>query len=181
VTAARDPKQLIGAMVALLGFAAVGFGCSYLEERPRHAFEAEALSFDDQPGTRLIDTVRTGSITSPFTWIRPNRTGWRYAIPDAVQPERFTLVSATYGYDPTIRLIDADCEERDLYVAGLDEPVSSPPMRDFLGRPETSNDGRVFRMIETTRPADPALIAAFCDTSWDVERAEILALEETPL
>ncbi|MDK2748262.1 MAG: hypothetical protein KYX67_13175 [Brevundimonas sp.] len=144
---------------------------------PKYAFEREARDIDSKPGTRLIDTMKTGDLASPITWFRPNQTAWRYAIPDPVQPDRFSLIALYFDREPSAYMVDTDCSERRLYFAGLDEPATAPELRDVLGRPVKSGDGRFYRMIEGDQTQDGKLISAFCDTDWKVERTELRTLQ----
>jgi hypothetical protein len=163
-------------IVAALGLMMlILFSLSYCQELPKRAFEREAQAIDTRPGTRLIRTMETSDLASPLSWFYPNKTTWIYAFPDAIQSERFGLVAMHFEYEPSAYMADADCNERRLYFAGLDEPESAPPMRDFLGRPVTSGDGRVFRLISDRLPLEAEFLPVFCDTDWSAERAEIRA------
>ncbi|WP_372707338.1 hypothetical protein [Brevundimonas sp.] len=155
------------------GIAVLLLALSYCQELPKHAFEREAAAIDARPGTRLIDTMKTGDLASPITWIRPNQTMWRYAVPDPVQTDRFAVMAFHFEHEPSAYMIDADCPERRLYYAGLDEPEDAVPMRDVFGRSVSSGDGRIFRMVENAPEPDPKLLAAFCNTDWTLERSEL--------
>lgn len=163
----------LATLVIVAGVVTAGLALSYCQQLPKYAFEREAAQIDELPGTRLIDTVKTGELTSPVTWFRPNETTWRYAVPDLIHQGRFAVLAFHYEHDPSAYMVDADCSSRELSFAGLDEPEEADPMRDIFGRPVVAGDGRVYRLINSSLPTDQKLVGQFCDTDWTPELTEL--------
>lgn len=159
--------KIIGAWVAVL---IAVFGWSYLSERPKYHFEELAAEVGRQlPGGRLISSVKSGDLASPLTWFRPATTTYNFAIPD-LPKGRFYVMSLRYDEkEPTIHLIDADCDERSLVWHGLDQPNSAYPARDLWGEPVVAPNGKTYRRIQSRLAAPPEWIRAFCDTDWTNE------------
>jgi hypothetical protein len=163
-----DRLKIIAGWVVVV---AVIVGWSYMAERPKYHFEEVAKRVGEQlPGARLILTAKSGDITSPVSWFWPATTTYNFAMPD-LGKGRFYLMALRYDEKkPTVYLIDADCERRDVDLYDLDEPASAAPARDFAGEPIVVPNGKTYRLLKYHYPAPKQWVTAFCDTDWTAER-----------
>jgi hypothetical protein len=147
---------------------------SFVAEWPKYHFEKLAKLVGQQlPGARLIQQVKSGDLSSPVSWFWPATTTFNYAMPDLAEG-RFYLVSLRYDEkDPSVYLIDTDCEARDVSLYDLDEPESAYPARDFLGDPVKAPNGKTFRLFNSHFAPPPEWLRALCDTDWTTERKAV--------
>jgi len=162
---------------ALAGVLVLGAiaGFSFLEELPKHRFEAVSREAAAKlPGARLIDSSKSADLASPVSWFWSATTNLSYAMPDPHMRDRF--VTITFVYDekmsPIIFLVDADCKARALYYYDLDEPDSAPAAVDLLGDPVVAPNGKTYRTFSSTIPPSPERVAALCDRDWREARTK---------
>jgi hypothetical protein len=162
----------------------VVLGLSYCSEWTKHRFEDRAAeSTNSIPGARVIGSKKRLSVLSPVSWLWPATTEWTIALPDPRVADRFyTMAFAQADKQPTVFLVDADCQTRKLIFFGPDEPGSATPAQDLFGNPVVAANGKTYRLLRSNPDAPTSWVADFCDTDWSTQREAVIAAQRmTPL
>lgn len=158
-----------GGMAAFIAFV---FGTSYCSEAPKYRFEKIAAEAGKQlPGARLVGSMKSGDLSSPVSWFWPATTTWNFAMPDPVMSGRFYLMSMLYDEkEPSVWLLDVDCDSRKGEWYDLDEPATAAPARNLFGEPVVAPNGQTYRHSKVNIAFPKEWLHQFCDTEWTAER-----------
>ncbi|MCF8534547.1 MAG: hypothetical protein K9G48_16190 [Reyranella sp.] len=161
---AKKYIQNIGAIIIV---AAISLGLSYCSERPKYQFAASVITGSKQiPGVRLINSFKSGDLTSPVSWFWPATTRLVYARPDITAPTpRFYIMSFGYKDPPAVWLVEPDCQAKKEYIYFPAEPgENGEPARNVMGEPVTAPNGKRFLLHENSMPPNADNMRAFCVT-----------------
>lgn len=159
-------------LLAIAAIVAVIVGWSYLNEGQYRAFASRVRAQQAQaPFTRIISTLKTIDIGSPWSWFNPRTYGMAIAAPDSQHPQFFRVLS--YRADeaePATYLVAPECEHHRIHwYAEGDESGARELARNVFGEPILAASGQPFILVERVEPPSE-WHEGICNHDWTAER-----------